>query len=292
MRSLRSPLLAVVLVACQSQKAGVAPGPDAPKKPLAGELPPTVAKQYEASGLVLDKEGVGPRLCLDGVFLSNPPQCGGIPLVGWDWAKAKGETTLRGTTWGEYRVVGTYDGKRLTPTEPPGPPRYRKGYQSTFDTPCREPTGGWARPDPMKTTQADLIKVNEAAQKVPDFAGLWLTNIVPLPPKADHQDLKEVVVNVTFTGDLARRRAELRKVWGGVLCVAQQKHSLAELMAIRIRAEAMIRELGLGRQGSDLDLIRGKILVDVTTMTAEQQAQLDEKFGEVLVVTALLRPVP
>ncbi|HTE49695.1 MAG TPA: hypothetical protein VK698_02395, partial [Kofleriaceae bacterium] len=82
MRSLRSPLLAVVLVACQSQKAGVAPGPDAPKKPLAGELPPTVAKQYEASGLVLDKEGVGPRLCLDGVFLSNPPQCGGIPLVG------------------------------------------------------------------------------------------------------------------------------------------------------------------------------------------------------------------
>jgi hypothetical protein len=289
MRSLRSPLLAVVLVACQSQKAGVAPGPE---KPSAGETLPTAAQRYEASGVVIDKEGVGPQLCLSGEFLSNPPQCSGLPLVGWDWAKAKGETTLSGTKWGEYRVVGTYDGKRMTLTEPPGPPRYAKGYQSKFDTPCREPTGGWARPDPMKTTTADLIKVSEAAQKVPDFAGLWLTNLDPLPPNADHQDMKEVVVNVTFTGDLARRRAELRKLWGGVLCVAQKKHSLAELMAIRTEAQAMIRELGLGPRASDLDEIRGKILVDVTTMTAEQQAKLDEKFGALLVVTALLRPVP
>jgi len=290
MRSLRSPLLVVLLVACQSQKSGVAPGPAA--TPTSSEAPPPAAKRYEGSGMVLDKEGVGPQLCLGGIFLSDPPQCRGVPLVEWDWAKVEGERTLRGTTWGEYRVVGTYDGKRLTPTEPAGPPRYPKGHRSTFDTPCREPAGGWARPDPMKTTQADLFKVSDAAQKGPDFAGLWLTNLVSLPPNADHQDLKEVVVNVTFTGDLARHEAELRKLWGGVLCVAQQKHSEAELTATGVEAQAMMREMGLELQESDLDVIRGKIHVAVTAVTAEQLAKLDEKFGEVLVVTARLRPVP
>jgi hypothetical protein len=286
MRSLGSPVLAVVLVACASQKSGVAPGPG---EPPAGEPTPTGAKRYEGSGMVLDKQGVGPQLCLGGIFLSDPPQCGGVPLVGWDWAKAEGEQTKNDTTWGEYRVVGTYDGHRLTPTEPPGPPRYGKGHEPTFDTLCREPAGGWARPDPTKMDQADLIRVNVAAQKMPGYAGLWLHDLVP--PKDGHQDLKDVVLNVTFTGDLARREAELRQVWGGALCVARQKHSEAELVAIQTEAAAMIREMGLGFQGSGMDVVRGRILVDVTTVTAEQLAKLEEKFGKLLVVTPRLLPL-
>jgi hypothetical protein len=242
---------------------------------------------------VLDERGVGPKLCLGAVFESDPPKCWGIPLVGWDWAKLEGERARDGTTWGDYHVVGTYDGKRLTLTEPAGPPRHTKtkgkGYAYKFGSACREPTGGWARPDLKRTDRADLVRLTEAAQKVPSFSALWLTYLVPAK---EDTSLKDVVVNVTFTGDVARREAELRKLWGGVLCVAQQKHSEAELMAIRVKAEAMIREMGIEAQGSDMDVIHEKILVAVTTVTADQLARLDEKFGEMLLVTALLRPVP
>src|SRR5688572_15691269 len=132
MRTPGMPLLAACLIiGCGSEKA-VAPGPDAPKSPAGptepvvadGKAAPVSGDRYEGSGTVLDKKGVGPQLCLGAVASSLPPQCGGIPLVGWDWGKVEGEQTAGETTWGEYRVVGTFDGTRLTPTEPPGAPQY------------------------------------------------------------------------------------------------------------------------------------------------------------------------
>ena len=68
---------------CESYVSEVAPGPDAAKpatppaeaKAHAGKPPPTEAKRHEGSGMVLDKQGVGPQLCLGGFFTSLPPQC-------------------------------------------------------------------------------------------------------------------------------------------------------------------------------------------------------------------------
>ncbi|WP_406673857.1 hypothetical protein WBK31_35795 [Nonomuraea sp. N2-4H] len=68
---------------------------------------------------VLESPEHGPQLCST-VAESLPPQCSGPDVVGWDWSKVRHESH-GGTTWGQYRVVGTWDGAKLTLTEPPGP---------------------------------------------------------------------------------------------------------------------------------------------------------------------------
>ncbi len=291
-----SSLLVALVLACGTEKTAVTPAPDAPKSavdapqpaPDVAEPPPAAAR-HEGSGTVLDKRGVGPQLCLGGVLESLPPQCSGVPLVGWDWTRVDGEQIAGDTTWGEYRVVGTYDGQRLTPTEPPGPPQHRQD-EFKFDTPCSEPPAGWVRPDKKKTGQAALDRVNAAAQNMPGYAGLWLYNLTP--PKGEQQDLVDVVLNVAFAGDITQREADLRKLWGGALCVVKREHSEAQLADLRTQAETMLRELGIQMLSSATDVVRGTITVDVTTVTAEQQAKLADKFGEILVVSPRLRPLP
>lgn len=87
---------------------------DSPSPPASGDDAP----RYEARLTVLESPEHGPELCFN-VEDSSPPQCGGLPLSGWDWAEVDGEDTASGTTWGEYHVVGTYDGTLLTLTETP-----------------------------------------------------------------------------------------------------------------------------------------------------------------------------
>jgi hypothetical protein len=66
---------------------------------------------------VLDPGGAGgPELCLGPVSESFPPQCSGIPLLGWDWAEQPGHSfeTRRGARWGQFVVIGTFDGQTMT----------------------------------------------------------------------------------------------------------------------------------------------------------------------------------
>ncbi len=65
--------------------------------------------RYEATTMVLE-DADGPQLCLGGVMESLPPQCGGIPVEDWNWADVDGEESVRGVTWGEFHVMGTFDG--------------------------------------------------------------------------------------------------------------------------------------------------------------------------------------
>jgi hypothetical protein len=51
---------------------------------------------------------------------SYPPQCGGLPVTGWDWDAVEHEEA-QGVRWGSYIVTGTYDGKSLVLTEDPVP---------------------------------------------------------------------------------------------------------------------------------------------------------------------------
>jgi hypothetical protein len=77
--------------------------------------------RYTTTATVIEAPGHGPQLCTS-VMESNPPQCGGgIEVVGWDWTGLDGSETAEDTTWGEYVVIGTYDGERFTITEPPTP---------------------------------------------------------------------------------------------------------------------------------------------------------------------------
>ncbi|MFF7292758.1 hypothetical protein ACFY9N_09520 [Microbacterium sp. NPDC008134] len=70
------------------------------------------------TGTVLDVDG-DTQFCLGAVAESYPPQCTGVPLLGWSWDRVDGSETSGGTTWGAYAVTGQYDGESITVTDPP-----------------------------------------------------------------------------------------------------------------------------------------------------------------------------
>ncbi len=280
MRSRWSCLTLSLLAACGGARAGVAPGTAAP---AAGPL-------YQGSGTVLESEAHGPQLCLGAVLTSLPPQCSGVPLVGWDWDRVDDEQRAQKTTWGAYHLVGTFDGKTFTPTEPPGPPQWSSSAPP-ITTPCAEPAGGWVRPDPKRATAEHLDQANIAAQAQPDFSGLWIHD--PSKPAGERQDMSQVILNVAFTGDIERHTAELQKHWGGALCVVKHTHTEAELLKIQESMQQTLRELGLEMLSSSTDVVTGVVRVDVVSADASHQAKLDERHGAgVVVLTPSLRPVP
>lgn len=69
-------------------------------------------------GTVLDVAG-DVQLCMGAIMESYPPQCSGVPLEAWTWDGVDGSENSGETTWGAYAVYATYDGERLTNTDPP-----------------------------------------------------------------------------------------------------------------------------------------------------------------------------
>lgn len=70
------------------------------------------------TGTVMDVAG-DVQLCMGAIMESYPPQCDGVPLDEWTWEGVEGSETSGETTWGTYAVYATYDGERLTNTDPP-----------------------------------------------------------------------------------------------------------------------------------------------------------------------------
>lgn len=251
-------------------------------------------QRYTASTMVLESPNHGPQLCLGGVADSYPPQCGGPDVVGWDWGAVEGEEAESGTTWGDYTLVGTWDGERLSLTEPPGPPGpatpIRSGERD-FSTPCPPPPGGWAVVDESKLDGQGAAF--EYANGQPDHAGGWLDQ--SLNPASDEpideaamNDPAKLILNLRFTGDLERHEAEVREVWGGALCVTEGEHTVAELQRIQ-------HELGneLDIVGSVADQLEGVVEVLIAVEEPGLQDRLDERYGKgVVEVIGALRPVP
>lgn len=293
----RELVLVLLLAACGGPQA-TTPGSNPPTIDTpAGATPspaPASGPRYQASGTVLEKDGRGAQLCLGAIATSLPPQCSGLPIVGWDWSRVEREQTAQTTTWGEYHLVGTFDGKSFTPTQPPGPPQPPQPIADDtprITTPCSEPAGGWQRPDPKRTGREPLDKANSAAQAQTDFAGLWIHD--PNPTGGERQDMKQIVLNVAFTGDLERHTKELRKHWGGALCVVQHARTEAELLKIQEAAQKTTGELGLIPLDSMTDIVTGVVRIDVVFADASLQAQLDERHGAgAVVVSSRLRPAP
>ncbi|OAN38333.1 hypothetical protein [Microbacterium sp. H83] len=112
----------VVVLAVSGCAAGSGSSP-APTSPVAGADGPLADPapphgRVVAAGTVLDRGGDA-SLCLGAVAESYPPQCSGIPLVGWSWDGVDGSETSGDTTWGGYAVRGTYDGETFTVTDAP-----------------------------------------------------------------------------------------------------------------------------------------------------------------------------
>jgi hypothetical protein len=276
LRTILVPVLPVLLIstACADPIAGPTGS--------SGRTEPT---RYETDGTVLESPDHGPELCLGGVAESFPPQCTGVPISNWDWTAVAGEESASGTTWGEFHLVGTYDGSSFTALEV-GPYEPPSSEAVDFTAPCPEPVGGWAPKDPSRATDADLQAVMRAAEAEPDSAGFWI-DYVDEPSETTHAE--GIIAIAAFTGDLERHEAELRELWGGALCVTENERSQAELQRIRRELEETGGELGLQTTWSSTNVVDNRVEVGVVVAGEAAVAAVDQRYGPgaVLLVPAL-----
>jgi hypothetical protein len=260
-------LLLVPVLALASGCAAVPAGPAADGPGVASPS----EQRYTVSATVLESPDHGPQLC-HVVAESLPPQCGGPDVVGWDWSEVDGEESVNGTTWGSYRVVGTWDGDALTLTEPPGPAGEGEEWpREDLSTPCPTPDGGWPIADPATATADGRQAAIDYASRQPDLGGVWLDN------EAELADVlpgvyEQAVLNATFTRDIERHEAELRSRYGGPLCVARAEHSQAELHSLQQRVDETLR----GQLLSSGSGVRGHVQVVVTFLDQEVRDRVAE----------------
>jgi hypothetical protein len=282
--------LVLLMVGCGRVADGPRGSADEP-----GEASPSgEPTRYEATAIVLESEEHGPMLCLGGVLESLPPQCGDVPLSGWDWNEVPGERSMAGTTWGEYHVVGTYDGGSLTVVETGPPLPEDPPADDEIDTPCPEPAGGWTAPDPGRTSESDRDAARRAAEAEPDFSGLWIDYDDPTPTEDEiaEGDPAYVILTVAFTWDVERHTAELRELWGGPLCVVQHERSYAELREIQKDLEPSAEELGIQVLWSSTDVVDNVVEVGVVVIDEETRRAIDVRYGQGAVrVFSFLTPV-
>jgi hypothetical protein len=260
-------VFALSLTACGSDRGGE------PQRTVSRTDPPAL---YEVDATVLEDKPHAPMLCLGAVLLSLPPQCGDVPIVGWNWQTVEGEESARGTTWGLYHLVGRHDGKTFVLTET-GPYEERGAVDEAavdFATPCREPAGGWSGLD--HATQEDARPALSYAESRPDYVTSWVTHL-------DRAKLEfgPVVVNAVFTTGRERHETAMRKVWDGPLCVIERGARTArELDEIRRDAEARLESLGMRMLWSSGPDVTPVIEIGIVADPGgEAQAALDERYG-------------
>ena len=239
---------------------------------------------------VLD-EGKGAVLCLGAVATSYPPQCSGLTLAGWDWAEHEGDyTEAYGTRWGEFGVVGRYDGESLHPTEavPAGeydaPPSDDPALDA-LRTPCPEPDGGWRVPDPQRTTDDTLGEAIRIAHRLRGLGRVWVDQSVDpaYDPDDSAQDqqasihARRLILNVSVVIDLDGAEAALREVWGGMLCVSRAERSHRRLLEI---LDEIADVPGILERGTAGDRILAGFLYDDGSI----QAWLDQQYGDGTVI--------
>jgi hypothetical protein len=227
-------------------------------------------------------------LCLGGMLLSLPPQCGSIPVVDWDWDAVGGEESLDGTTWGAYHVVGVYDGETfaVVGTGPYEEETWRP--EPVYESPCREPENGWVT-DPADHSQNDDSLADAYARSQPDYVTSFVDHLDEEPT-----EWSPVVFVAVFTGDSERHEAEIRKVWDGPLCVVERDVPTdRELRRIRREVEASLPELGLQMVGSSTEGLPPRVVIDVVADPGGGgQAAFDARFGPgIIQVFPALRPV-
>ena len=242
---------------------------------------------YEATGTVLEAEGAGPVLCLGAIADSLPPQCGGIPIEGWDWDAVSGQELAARATWGNYTVTGLYDGETFTLIEA-APPRPPKRDDDPIEPGCSQPAGGWVLPDADRASDVDYEKAIREARKEPDFSGAWVDYI-----GAPSEFNEEIILTLAFTGDLTRHEEQARETWGGPLCVVRHEKTYRELRRIQNELhEIWKREFGLEVLASGTYEYRGVVAIEVLIVDAATQEELDARYGAgVVEVTAQLRPI-
>lgn len=237
-----------------------------------GEAPrPVPDGEVRTSGLVMViDDGDGPEMCLGAIAESYPPQCGGPALVDFDWGDV-GSEQASGVRWGSYALTGTFDGETFTVTDAIPAALYdtmAAPEQEPLAAACDEPT----TTDTAKATPEDMDATLAAASALPSYASAWLTGNT---------------INVAVTEDPEGAEAELRKTWGGMLCVTTVEKTDADLNQVNQELQTALGDQLLTSGSFAPDSLDAQVVYDDGSI----QAWADATFGEGLVeVSSALEP--
>ena len=229
-----------------------------------GEVPqPVPDGEVRTGGLVMViDDGDGPELCLGPVAESYPPQCGGPALADFDWGDA-GSEEASGVRWGSYALTGTFDGSTFTVTDAIPAALYdtmAEPEQEPLAAACDDPT----TTDTAKTTPEDLDATLAAASALPTYASAWLTGNT---------------INVAVTEDAEGAEAELRKTWGGMLCVTTVERTDADLNEVNQELQAALGDQLLTSGSTSPDSLDAQVVFDDGSI----QEWADATYGDGLV---------
>lgn len=297
-------LLFGLLTACGSSSPdGANDASDDPLGQPVGPIPtPGISEDpVFGFGMVLD-QGEGPELCLGPIAESYPPQCGGIPLDGWDWSSRSDFEDISGVKFAMYAVTGIFDGTRLAVTEEPisgalYDPAVDLSVGRATSTVCPEPEGGWAVLERDQANANALVRAERAALDLDgyvthwndEFSGLEISvpdevNPDPDPEMGDDGTLDplRLVLNVQVSGDVAVATEAMREVWGGALCVTNPRYTERELSDL---AAYLADAPGITVALPQYDRVVLEVRYDDGTL----QGFLDDAYGRdtVVVVSAL-----
>ncbi|HEX2050823.1 MAG TPA: hypothetical protein VHJ34_09370 [Actinomycetota bacterium] len=285
--------LAVVTVAgaCGAGRTSTDAGDRDRARPAASEQRPSGPQRYEVEGLVFETERRDEAvLCLGGATDTMPPQCNELRLKRWSWGAVPDERTMGSTTYGDYTLTGLYDGRSFTVLDA-RPYRDPPRRPDPIDEACPEPPGGWDIPDPEMASGRDRMRALAAARAEPDYAGTWVT-YVGRPTEWSRGP--DIVLGLAFTGDLDEHEAEIRRLWGGGLCLVEHERTWARVREIAREVWGPVRrELGLEIDWMAPGEVENNVAVGVVTADPEDQRELDERYGEGAVdLQPIIRPVP
>jgi hypothetical protein len=174
--------------------------------------------------------------------------------------------------WGSYALTGTYDGTTFTVTDAIPAALYDTMAQpepEPLAAACDEPT----TTDTAKATPEDLDATLAAASALPSYASAWLTGNT---------------INVAVTGDAEAAEAELRRTWGGMLCVTTVERTDADLTQVNEELQAALGDQLLTSGSTSPDSLDAQVVYDDGSV----QEWVDATYGEGLVtVTSALAPV-
>ena len=246
------------------ESAASAPSDGAPKPVPDGEV------RTQGLVMVLD-DGDGPEMCLGGVAESYPPQCGGPALTDFEWGDV-GFEEAAGVRWGSYALTGTFDGTSMTVTDAIPAALYdvmAEPEQDPLAAACDDAT----TTDTTKATPQDMDATLAAASALPTYATAWLSGNT---------------INVAVTEDAEGAEAELRRTWGGMLCVTTVERTDADLTQVNEELQAALGDQLLTSGSTSPDSLDAQVVYDDGSV----QEWADATYGDGLVtVTSALAPV-
>ncbi len=266
------------------------------------QLPPVnapaglVAESYDGSFLALSTvidSGDGPRICGPAIADSDPPQCNGVPIEGWDWSNVAHDAQA-GSRWGEYVVIGRWTGSTFVLTRPSHPIdwsqiRTLEQDDTPKEVPCPTPDGGWwsDTTDPERVGSVDYNAAIDVVTTRPEFVSVDVVPPEEPRPAGIAFDPTDVgwepgvlVVRMTEVAD--GDEEAIRADWGGPVCLVvadASEPSVDELAQLEADVVDLWDSIAPGESLLAIGHVEGRVRVRVWVATIEAQARLDEQFG-------------